>query len=238
MQRTHPRIARASLAVASLVLAWACGGDANKQSAATPDSAASATTSAAAGDVNAGGGGVNPTEAVAFMAAADSAEIKAAQIATKKATNAQVRQFAQEMIRDHGKAAKEDAALAKKMNVDLKTAGNQGQMASNVQSMAQQTAQQLNSTPKGAAFDKAYIDSQVQGHQTVLENLQRIAGTSGGGTTGTTGTSTGAQPTTAATGTQAGAPATPQESAQKMIPLVQQHLEKARQIQSKLGNAR
>jgi putative membrane protein len=230
---------RASLVVASLALAWACGGDANKQGAATTDGPTSgATTSVAAGDVNAGGGGVNPTEAVAFMATADSAEIKAAQIATRKATNAQVRQFAQEMIRDHGKAAKEDAELAKKMNVDLKTAGNQGQMASSVQSMAQQTAQQLNSTPKGAAFDKAYIDAQVQGHQTVLEDLQRIAGTSGGGTTGTAGASTAAQPPAGTRRAQAGAPATPQEAAQKMIPKVQQHLEKARQIQSKLGNAR
>jgi putative membrane protein len=237
MQRNLPRTMRASLVVASLALGWACGGDANKEGAATTGSTAGATTSAAAGDVNAGGGGVNPTEAVAFMAAADSAEIKAAQIATKKATNTQVRQFAQEMIRDHGKAAKDDSELAKKMNVDLKTAGTQGQMASNVQSMAQQTEQQLNTTPKGAAFDKAYIDSQVQAHQSVLDNLQRIAGTAGG-TTGTTGTSTGAQPTTAATSAQAGTPATPQEAAQKMIPHVQQHLEKARQIQSKLGNAR
>jgi putative membrane protein len=168
------------------------------------------------------------------MATADSAEIQAAQIATKKATNAQVRQFAQEMIRDHGKAAKDDAALAQKLNVDLKTAGNQGQMAQSVQSMAQQTAQQLNSTPKGAAFDKAYIDSQVQGHQSVLENLQRIAGNSS--TTGATGggASTAARPAAASS---AGAPATPQEAAQKMIPHVQQHLDKAKQIQSKLGNA-
>ena len=239
MQANLPWAMRAPLAAASLVLAWACGGEANKPGAATPDSSTT-TASTAAGDVNAPRG-VSPTEAVAFMAAADQSEVHAAQIAMRKATNAEVRQFAQQMNREHSKAAHDDSELAKKLNVDLRASGNQGDMVKSVQSMAQQTEQKLNSTPKGKEFDRVYMDSQVQAHQSVLENLQRIAA-SGGGTPGGTGATgagatAAAQPTKGASGTATGVPSTPQEAAQKMIPHVQQHLDKARQIQSKLGTA-
>jgi putative membrane protein len=215
MQTLVSRTIRVSVTGVALALAWACGGDANKEGAATPDSA-----SVAAGDVNAAGGAVNPTEAVAFMATADQAEVQAAQIAETKATNSDVRKFAQEMVREHGRAAHEDAELAKKLNVDLKAAEQAGPMVTSVQTMAQQTTEKLNTTAKGAEFDKAYMDSQVQAHQTVLENLQRIAGTTAGGT--------------ATADTTQGATAV-QQAAQKAIPHVQTHLDKARQIRAKLG---
>jgi predicted outer membrane protein len=101
-------------------------------------------------------------------------------------------------------------------------------MVQSLQQMSQQMSQQLNATPKGPEFDRVYIDGQVQAHQAVLENLQRIAGSAG---------NTGVSPTpgTAGQDTTQGA-MSPQQAAQKMIPHVQQHLDEARQIQSRLSS--
>jgi putative membrane protein len=211
----------------ALLSSAACGGDANEEGAATDTSSAGAAT--AAGDVGASGT-VNPQEAVAFMAAADQSEVQAAQTAAQKATNQDVRQFAQKMQREHSKSAQEIGELAKRLNVDVQASTQQGQMVQTLQQMSQQMSQQLNATPKGPEFDRVYIDGQVQAHQTVLENLQRIASSAG---------STGAAPSPTAGGagqdTTRGT-MTPQQAAQKMIPHVQQHLDEARQIQSRLSS--
>jgi len=213
------RTMRLSVMATTVGFLAACGGDANEQGAATTDTAGTATVAAAPGDVGAGSA-VNPQEAVAFMMAADSSEIQAARVAATKATDSEVKQFAQKMQREHGRSAREIDQLAKQMNVNLQASGQHGQMVQSLQQMAQQTSQQLNSTPKGPEFDRAYMDSQVQAHQTVLENLQRIAGTS---------TTSGRDTTQGAAG--------PQQAAQKMIPHVQQHLEEARRIQTRLGGS-
>jgi putative membrane protein len=71
------------------------------------------------------------------------------------------------------------------------------------------TASQLRGTPKGPGFDKAYIDAQVMGHQNALQLVQTAAG-------------------------QAQNP-----DLKKMLtgaqPDIQKHLDRAKQIQSKLG---
>jgi putative membrane protein len=274
--QTRAYTRRLLLIPAALALAVACGGDANEQGAATDTLAATGT---AGGDVGAANA-VNPAEAVAFMTAVDSSEIQAARIATSKATNAEVRGFAQTMIRDHTRSSREIAQLAQSVSGGQSTAGTSptagsgtpgaagtattpgapgtpGSMVANVQTMAQQTMQQLNSTPKGAEFDRLYMDSQVQAHQAALDNLQRIANPGGtttagtgaagattpatgtAGTAGTAGATTGAHTAghTAAAG-QSGSVSTPEQAAQKMIPVVQQHLDRARQIQSRLAGSR
>jgi putative membrane protein len=233
MSTTLRRAMRRSLAAGAVaLLVAACGGDANEQGAATPDSLRTATVGAAAGDVGAAGN-VNPQEAVAFMAAANQSEVQAAQVAVNKATDPEVRRFAQKMQTEHAKSAHEVGELAKRMNVSLESSAQQGQMVQSLQQMSQQMSQQLNSTPKGQQFDRVYIDGQVQAHQAVLENLQRIAGT-----TGATGATPAQPPGGAGRDTTQGA-GSPQQAAQTMIPHVQQHLDEARRIQAKLqGGAR
>lgn len=228
MQATLPRAMRLTLMAAALAGFAACGGDANEQGAATIDTS-TGTVGAAAGDA----GSVNPREAVAFMATADQSEVQAAQVAIDKATNPQVREFAQTMQREHSQSARQVGQLATQMN--LETTAEQGQMVEQLRQMAQRTSQQLNSTPRGAEFDRVYMQSQVEAHQMVLDNLQRIAGTTG--TTGATGV-TPSQPAAGAAHDTAHVPTSPQQAAQMMIPKVQQHLERARQIQSQLGAGR
>jgi putative membrane protein len=225
MRAPYKTIRFATIGIA-LVLSAACGGDANEQGAATDTSGAGAAT--AAGDV--GASNVNPQEAVAFMAAADQSEVQAAQVAEQKATNPQVRQFAQKMQREHSKSSHEIGELARRMNVDLQASTQQGQMVQSLQQMSQQMSQQLNATPKGPEFDRVYMDGQVQAHQTVLENLQRIAGSAGNPGAAPSPTPGGAVQETAQ------GMANPQQAAQKMITHVQQHLDEARQIQSRLSS--
>jgi putative membrane protein len=233
MDTALSRTTRLRLIAVGLAVSAGCGGGDDAQQGAAADTGAMAV-GAAGGDVNASGN-VAPTEAVAFMSAANMAEVQAAQVAENKATNSEVRQFAQLMQREHSAAARQVGELANRMNVNLEAAGGQGQMVQNLQQMAQQMMQQLNSAPRGQQFDRAYIDGQVQAHQAVLENLQRIAGGTGApGGPAPTPTQT---PGGAGRDTTQGA-ATPQQAAQMMIPKVQQHLERARQIQSRLGGGR
>ena len=217
------RTMRLSLITGAVAFLAACGGDANEQGAATPDTA-QPTVGAAAGDV---GGTVNPQEAIAFMAAANQSEVQASQVAVNKATDSEVRRFAQRMQTEHSRSAREIGQLAQQMNINLEAAGQQGPMVASLQQMSQQMSQQLNTTPKGQQFDRVYMDGQVQAHQAVLENLQRIAGTSGG--------TAPASPTPPGGGDTTQVAGSPQQAAQKMIPHVQQHLEEARRIQGRLG---
>ena len=230
MDTAVSRTMRLSLTAAVVAFLAGCGGDANEEGAATPDTTGQAAVSAAPGDV-ANASAVSPQEAVAFMATADQSEVQAAQVAVGKATDREVRQFAQKMRTEHSKSAQDNAELAKRLNVTLDTTAQAGPMVASLKQMSQQMSQQLTSTPKGPQFDRTYIDGQVQAHQTVLENLQRIAGTSG--TPGAAGATGAAAP--AAGGTTQ--PATPQEAAQKMIPHVQQHLDEAKRIQTRLQGA-
>jgi putative membrane protein len=212
MTQDLQRTMRALLVVASLALAWACGGDANEEGAATDTSDA---VGAASGDVGATGT-VDPSEAVAFMAAADQNEVQAAQVAVQKATNPEVRQFAQTMQREHTKSAHEIGELAKRMNLDLQASAQQSQIVQGLQQLSQQLSQQLNNTPKGPEFDRVYIEGQVQAHQTVLENLQRIAGSA------TVSGAAPAQPP-GGTGRDTSQDAmSAQQAAETMIPHVQQ----------------
>jgi putative membrane protein len=218
------RAMRLSLTTAAIGFLVACGGDANEEGAATDTS--TGTVGAAPGDV--GAPSVDPQEAVAFMAAANQSEVQAAQVAINKATDAEVRRFAQKMQTEHSKAAHEVGELAKRMNVSPEASGQQGQMVQSLQQMSQQMSQQLNSTAKGQQFDRVYIDGQVQAHQAVLDNLQRIAGTSSAAAA-----APAPPPGGAGRDTTQGA-TTPQQQAQTMIPHVQQHLEEARRIQARL----
>jgi hypothetical protein len=93
-------------------------------------------------------------------------------------------------------------------------------------------SQRLASTPKGPEFDRVYIDGQVQAHQIVLENLQRIAGTPGA-----PAAAPARPPGGAGRDTTQGA-MSPQQAAQTMITHVQRHLDSARQIQTRLSAGR
>lgn len=93
------------------------------------------------------------------------AEVELGKLAASKTTNAQIKDFAQMMIKDHGKANDELTAIAKAKNITLPTT---------VDNEHQQKFQDLQSR-SGKDFDKAYVDAMVDGHKKTLDLLQNEA---------------------------------------------------------------
>jgi putative membrane protein len=127
---------------------------------ATPAPAAPDTAKAAAA------GPVTDPQIAAIVVAANDVDIDAGKLAKDKATNPQVKQFAETMIRDHTAVNKAATDLVTRLKVTpegnptsqaLKDGG-----ASNVQALQGMS---------GAAFDKAYIDHEVTYHQQVLDAI-------------------------------------------------------------------
>ncbi|HXG86658.1 MAG TPA: DUF4142 domain-containing protein [Pyrinomonadaceae bacterium] len=107
----------------------------------------------------------NPTDANGFMTAAaysSNAEIEAGKMAVSKAQNAEVKQFAQEMIADHTRANKELMPIAAKKNVTLPTDldPEHKAMAADMSKLS------------GAEFDKEYMEGQVADHEKTVALLQ------------------------------------------------------------------
>jgi putative membrane protein len=138
------------------------------------DTTAAGTTggSAAAGASTAAAPAAAPTlndPQIAHVAVtANSIDSAAGAAARSKARNAQVKDFAQTMVRDHGAVNKEAVALAKKLNVT--PADND--VSRQLQQGAEQARTEL-SGKSGADYDKAYIDHEVQYHQAVLDALDK-----------------------------------------------------------------
>lgn len=132
--------------------------DANQ--AAAPDANPSATIPTPANEAAA-------PDFVAKAAASDMFEVSAAQVALKKSTNAQVKEFAQMMVKDHTKST-----------ADLKAAiAQSGQAITPPAALPADLQAKLDDLSKASAadFDKAYMDNQVDAHQAALDLLQRYA---------------------------------------------------------------
>jgi putative membrane protein len=102
-----------------------------------------------------------------IVSAANQGEIDEAGIANGKASSAEVRAFAQMMITDHTAALNAARDLFTRRGI---TANMTDTTASQLASGAQQTVSNL-STYSGAAFDRAYMQSQVDTHQWLLNQL-------------------------------------------------------------------
>ena len=107
----------------------------------------------------------------AMLAAANEGEIAAGKMAETKATNASVKSFARDMVSAHTKLLNDGNALAKRLNITPDSAA-----ADSIMAMNQSTGATLQSTAKGAAFDSAYVNAQVAGHEYVLDMIKRAEG--------------------------------------------------------------
>ena len=101
---------------------------------------------------------------VALLDHANAADSTAGALAATKATNPEVKQFAKLMMSEHHALRKQGADLAKQLKVTPEPPANDP-----VTPLAQQETQALQSAPKGAEFDKTYIDQEVAAHQAVLD---------------------------------------------------------------------
>lgn len=107
---------------------------------------------------------------VAFVAVtANQIDIDFAGIAKQKSKDANVRQFAETMERDHKAVIAQAAALAKKLGVTPQNnAVSKGMLAD-----AAKTKKSLDAK-SGAAFNKAYIDNEVAYHKAVIGAVENV----------------------------------------------------------------
>jgi putative membrane protein len=102
----------------------------------------------------------------AITDAANDAEIEQAKLAQKSARNPRVKKFAAMMIKDHTQAKQKQ----KKLFNELSMAPSESPMSAQLKSDSQQKLEDLKAV-KGADFDRAYMDAQVDAHQKVLDAL-------------------------------------------------------------------
>jgi putative membrane protein len=95
-------------------------------------------------------------------AAAGRAEVEIAELAAKKASDPQVREFARHMADDHQTSNKELMQLAKRQGVSLPTA-----MASRHKALLHRLAKL-----EGAEFDRQYMDAMVNDHREVVARFE------------------------------------------------------------------
>src|SRR5215472_3009318 len=94
-------------------------------------------------------------------------DIEAAKQALEKSKNKEVREFAQDMVRDHTEVNKQALALVKNLNVTP-------QDNDTSRGLTKQAAAKRDELAKlnGTAFDKAYVASEVAYHKTVNGALE------------------------------------------------------------------
>ena len=177
----------------SAATATAPGGAGATAAATTPGSTAASNSS-----MKITGG---DSEILQVLAVVDQSEVQDGQLAQRKTRDAQVKSYARELITDHSKSLQQDREIAKSAKIDLsgvmmsgsktsatKTGSDTSRSAAataaqpsgptgatgvvaevvNMHDQAIDRVRQL----QGAAFDSAFVNAQIQGHQQVLSLLQ------------------------------------------------------------------
>ena len=104
----------------------------------------------------------------ALLDEANVGDSAAGALAATKGTSSALRDFGRRMARDHHTLRVQGEALAKRMKITaIPPAGD------NLIADSQKNLDNLNATAKGKDFDKAYIDSEVEVHKSVLELVTR-----------------------------------------------------------------
>lgn len=156
---------------------------------------------------NEGGAKPSDPQIVGIVTAANQIDIAGSRLALKKTKNDQVKQFAQQMIDDHTKLQKSVDDLAKKLKVKPEPSAT----SKSLHTAAAAEMKKLRGL-SGKAFDKAYIDHEVAFHQQVIDAASKVL----------IPNAQNAELKSALEGA---------------APLLQGHLDHAKQIQSSLGSA-
>ena len=112
--------------------------------------------------------GINDAQIASIVVTANQVDIDAGNFAKSHAANAQVKQFAQQMVTDHTGVNKQATALATK----LKVTPEDNPTSQSLKSGGETNISKLK-TLKGAEFDQAYIDHEVEYHQAVLDAVDK-----------------------------------------------------------------
>ncbi len=109
---------------------------------------------------------ISDAEIVAITSAANSGEIEEAKAALKGAQNAQVKSFANMMIKEHGEAE----TKGKKVAQTAKITPAESEISKKLKSDTESRVASLRSQ-KGAEVDRSYMDAQIKAHRDVLATI-------------------------------------------------------------------
>jgi putative membrane protein len=142
-----------TLALVAVVPLVACAGDGDRETAAKDANPPAVGTS---GTTNI------DRDFIADQIADGQAEVELARLAQQRAANAQVKEFAQMMVRDHTQAASELKQVAAKHNIQPATGDH------NDHNDVRERLGKL----KGAEFDREYINAMVDDHQKAVSAIE------------------------------------------------------------------
>ena len=108
--------------------------------------------------------------ALALIGLANGAEVQTGQIAREKATSAEVREYAKMLVTDHQAMQKEADELATRASLTPQPPPQADQK----RAAGDQMVQQLTAAAKGPAFDRSFVEGQIQAHQQTLTELQQL----------------------------------------------------------------
>lgn len=108
-------------------------------------------------------------EIAAIVKAANNGELEMAKLAKTKAKDKRVKEFATMMVKDHTDMNKSSDAVVKKGKIEVKD----NEISAHMNDDAKTTLDTLKAAAKGADFDKAYIDAQVNAHTQVLDSIDK-----------------------------------------------------------------
>jgi len=158
---SRSRVVTLALAVLAVT---ACSKKENYGADTTAASSTAASDTSAMAASSTATGAWTDANILALLDEANMGDSAAGSIAATKGTSAAVRAFGKRMMRDHHQLRAQGQALAKKLKITPTPPTND-----NLVSDSQKDMDNLNSTAKGKDFDKAYIDSEVDGHKKVLD---------------------------------------------------------------------
>ena len=166
MQKISSTRLTSALAVGAFGILAACSPK-NEQTpdtltATTPPAPAAtpATTDAAWTDAN----------VVDVLTVANQGEVDYSQIGAEKATNAEVKKYAQLMVKDHGAMVEAVKSLATRLNVTPAT----NDKANDLKEENTKDINDLNGKTVGKDFDNEFMEEQVDMHQETLDLLNDL----------------------------------------------------------------
>jgi putative membrane protein len=203
--------AKSSATAISIIGLLAVGGCGDRQRS---DAASGDTAAPAPGDPAAAGamrsdtadvaGGLTDANIVALLDEANQADSASGAYAFGKATNPEVKAFAKLMMGEHHALRVQGQQLAKKLNVTPQLPANDP-----LKPAAEAEMAALKAAPKGAQFDRTYIEQEVAIHKAVLDLAEQAHG--------------------AAQNQELKA------LIEKARPVIEKHLDRAEELQQKLG---
>jgi putative membrane protein len=112
---------------------------------------------------------VNDAQIAAIVVTANQVDIDAGELAASRASNAEVKKFAQLMVTDHTGVNKAATDLVTR----LKVTPQDNPTSQSLKAGGEKNLASLKALT-GAAFDKAYVDNEVAYHATVIDALDKV----------------------------------------------------------------